>query len=158
MEVVFTENVDCEIPLSFQVKIDVSHLVKQFDMDDLDIICDGNEIEIQFIQDRIPTALFDGLLGRDYTLTVSKMTDLAGNLMPDYTWSSNFVCHPPNPRLVISHPSGEGRYYLPTEAIIFKAVVSNDLEIMPWTTTTLQLGLDVASNTADMSVYANGGM
>ena len=144
LSVAFTEDIDCEPPLRLSVKIKVSELVKVFDKDDLNVVCSGNIFKIQFIQDRIPTTSFNALMGRKYILTVSNVLDLAGNAMSDYTYTSNFVCSPPAPKLNITHLSGQDKRYLPDHPMVFEAVIKNDLTAdEKWTSTYLELGLDL---------------
>jgi hypothetical protein len=135
---------ECEKPFRFDISIAVTELpiADVFNMDDLDVLCSGNKIEMKFTESDIPTREFDRLLGRRYTLTVTSVWDKAGNVLEEYTYTSNFVCVPPSPRLVISHPSGEGRYYLPNEAMVFRAVISIEHPRENWARTTLELGVD----------------
>ena len=51
---------------------------------DLLVICSGNTIEVQFVEDKIPSRYFNQLLGHKYTLILSNVQDNAGNVMNDY--------------------------------------------------------------------------
>ena len=94
---------------------------------DLMLICEGNQIEIQFVESALTTKAFDQLLGRNYELTMINVQDNANNIMEEYKYQSTFACHPPQPEIVISHPAGNGRHYLPDQAILFEATLRNTL-------------------------------
>ncbi|EJK48096.1 hypothetical protein THAOC_33136, partial [Thalassiosira oceanica] len=165
LAVEFTEDIECELPYLFTVKIEVSELDVLFikdrsDRDDLHVICLENTIFIQFNEERVPTKSFARLMGRTYELTVADVVDPAGNKIEPYTYQSNFVCSPPNPGLTIT--SFQDNIYLPYQAIRFSAVISNN-EKYPsqnvdeqWSKTYLELGLEAKSNTEDLTVHVNG--
>jgi len=156
LAVEFTEDLDCEVPYRFDVSLLVSDFVKVFDLDDLDIVCSDNVIRVQFEEGRIPTGSYEDLLGRDYTLTIMEVWDKSGNVMESYTYMSNFVCLPPKPHLVITHPAGPTKQYLPHEPVVFEVALSNDREEEEWATSTLNLGVDLVTNAADFTILVNG--
>lgn len=121
----FNEDVECELPYTFKVWMEISEISsKIFSDDDFDIVCSENVIKIQFIEDNIPGSSFRKLLGRTYILTIQDVKDLSGNVMEEsYIFESNFVCLPPVPQLSIS--TNNARQYLPHEPMIFNATISN---------------------------------
>ena len=101
-------------------------------------------------------------MGRTYELTITDVVDPAGNKIEPYTYTSNFVCSPPNPGLTITSFE-EDKIYLPNQAIRFSAFISNNEKYSSqdideqWSKTYLELGLDPKSNTDDLTVHVNGG-
>ena len=165
----FTEEIECELPYLFKITIEVSELGVVFtkdlsDRDDLYVVCSDNVISIQFNEERVPTRSYSRLLGRTYTLKISDVVDPAGNVAEPYSYQSNFVCSPPNPGLMIT-AVGENVLYLPHQAILLSAVISNgdDEKVIAspegeeWSRTFLELGLDPKSNSDDLTVHVNGG-
>ena len=159
----FDEELECEKPFLAQTTMTVSEIGATFDSysnvvsPDILIICSGNQIEVQFVQNKLPWRLFDQLYGHTYSLQLSNVQDNAGNIMQNYTYSSQFSCHPPNPEIVVTHPAGGERHYLPDVPMIFEATITNNQTAELWTRSYLVIGVDATTNTADLTVLANGG-
>ena len=124
----------------------------------LKLVCSGNLIEVQF--NEYKNAIFpfsvDQMFGRAYTLELSNVQDRAGNVMETYSYESNFECHPPNPRINVTHSGHLNQHYLPDEAIVFDVSLTNDREADEWTRARLEFGVDLTSITGGLSVLSNG--
>ena len=153
---------DCEKPHDPRATMYVSEIVNPFDSfsnavnPQLKLICSGNLVEVQFNEDAILPHSFGQMFGRTYTLELSNVQDRAGNVMETYSYSSNFECHPPNPRIVVTHSGRVNQHYLPGEAIVFDVSLTNDRPADEWTRARLELGVDLTSNTGDLTVLFNG--
>lgn len=140
----------------------VSEIVNPFDSfsnavnPQLLLTCSGNVIEVQFNENAILPHSFDQMYGRTYTLELSNFQDGAGNIMETYSYESNFECHPPNPRINVTHSGPSEQHYLPGEAIVFDVSLTNDRPAEEWTRARLELGVDLTSNTGDLTVLSNG--
>ena len=123
----------------------------------LKLVCSGNQVEVQFNQDAEGVPSFDRMFGRNYTLELSNVQDGAGNIMETSFFESNFECHPPNPFINVTHSGRPGQHYLPGEAIVFDVFLENNNEANgAWTRAKLELGVDLKSNTGDLTVLSNG--
>ena len=120
------------------------------------LVCSGNKIEVQFNEDAIVTHSLDQMFGRNYTLELSNVQDGAGNIMETYFFESNFECHPPNPFINVTHSGRPGQHYLPGDAIVFDVFLENNRPAEEWTRAKLELGVDLKSNTGDLTVLSNG--
>ena len=91
-------------PYRFNVDITVEELDNRvFEMgtsDGLDVVCSGNTLEIQFVEDlsdgtgkldNTDRAYFDKLLGRNFNLTISGVWDLRRNVMEPYSEILRFI-------------------------------------------------------------------
>ena len=91
-------------PYRFNVDITVEELDNRvFEMgtsDGLDVVCSGNTLEIQFVEDlsdgtgkldNTDRAYFDKLLGRNFNLTISDVWDLRRNVMEPYSEIFRFI-------------------------------------------------------------------
>ncbi len=138
----FTEDIDCGIPYSFDVWIEVSEITSIiFGNIDLDIICSKNSIILKFRKDRIPAKTLKQLLGRSYILSVEGVKDKSGNIMEErFIFNSNFECLPPKPELKISF--NRSREYLPHEPMIFDITISN--KQWNWESNVAELQMDVS--------------
>ena len=97
LAITFDEELECEKPFLVQATIVVTEIDMIFDSysnavsPDLLLLCLGNAIEIQFVEDVLPWNEFDQLFGHKYVLTLRNIQDIAGNVMEDYTYESNFA-------------------------------------------------------------------
>lgn len=106
-------------PYRFNVNITVEELDNRvFEMgtsDGLDVVCSGNTLEIQFVEDlsdgtgkldNTDRAYFDKLLGRNFNLTISGVWDLRRNVMEPYSEILRFIhgdLHPGRLQVQILH-------------------------------------------------------
>eukprot|EP00957_Ditylum_brightwellii_P157970 12024088-Ditylum_brightwellii.AAC.1 len=154
--VAFTEDLYCELPYIFRVFLNVTEFNIIFNSDDMDIICSGNTIGLQFKEEDVPSNKYSSLLGRKYDLTIEDVYDLSLNKLDKFEYSSNFICLPPLPKLTISHKPGKTKLYFPNEPIVFEAVIENMQKDENRATSYMELGVDLLTNTADFVVLVNG--
>lgn len=155
---------ECEKPHNPQATMFVSEIDNPFDSysnavnPQLILICSGDLIEVQFNEyaNAILPHSVDQMFGRTYTLELSNVQDRAGNVMETYSFESNFECHPPNPRINVTHSGRLNQHYLPGEAIVFDVSLTNDRPAEEWTRARLELGVDLTSNAGGLSVLSNG--